>query len=128
MEGSKSSGLENIKGRPLPRFRTILAPLNNVSAEVYISVKRRIWPVKHVTTVAARAQFSEIVNRAAFGKERVTLTRRGKEIVAVVPIEDMKLLEALEDKIDLEEARAALAGATKKGTISWEKLKSELGI
>jgi prevent-host-death family protein len=81
-----------------------------------------------VNTVNARAQFSEIINRAAFGKERVTLTRRGKEIVAVVPIEDVKLLEALEDKLDLEEARAALAEAKKKGTASWEKIKKELGI
>jgi prevent-host-death family protein len=81
-----------------------------------------------VNTVDARAQFSEIINRAAFGKERVTLTRRGKEIVAVVPIEDVKLLEVLEDKIDLEEARAALAEAKKKGTVSWEKLKKELGL
>jgi antitoxin (DNA-binding transcriptional repressor) of toxin-antitoxin stability system len=31
-----------------------------------------------VNTVNARAQFSEIINRAAFGKERVTLTRRGR--------------------------------------------------
>lgn len=84
--------------------------------------------MKQVSTVEARAQFSEIINRAAFGKERVTLTRRGKEIVAVVPIEDMKLLEALEDKIDLEEARAALAEAKKKGTVSWDKIKAELGI
>jgi prevent-host-death family protein len=81
-----------------------------------------------VNTVNARAQFSEIINRAAFGKERVTLTRRGKEIVAVVPIEDVKLLEALEDKIDLEEAREALAEAKKKGTVSWQKFKKELGI
>jgi prevent-host-death family protein len=81
-----------------------------------------------VNTVNARAQFSEIINRAAFGKERVTLTRRGKEIVAVVPIEDVKLLEALEDKIDLEEARAGLAEAKKKGTVSWEKIKKDLGI
>lgn len=81
-----------------------------------------------VNTVNARAQFSEIINRAAFGKERVTLTRRGKEIVAVVPIEDVKLLEALEDKIDLEEARAALAESKRKGTVSWEKIKKELGI
>jgi prevent-host-death family protein len=84
--------------------------------------------MKQVSTVDARAQFSEIINRAAFGKERVTLTRRGKEIVAVVPIEDMKLLEALEDKIDLDEARAALAEAKKKGTVSWDKVKAELGI
>jgi len=82
----------------------------------------------HVNTVNARAQFSDIINRAAFGKERVTLTRRGKEIVAVVPIEDVKLLEALEDKIDLEEARAALAESKKKGTVSWDKIKKELGI
>jgi prevent-host-death family protein len=81
-----------------------------------------------VNTVDARAQFSEIINRAAFGKERMILTRRGKEIVAVVPIEDVKLLEALEDKIDLEEAREALAEAKKKGTISWEKMKKELGL
>lgn len=81
-----------------------------------------------VNTVNARAQFSEIINRAAFGKERVTLTRRGKEIVAVVPIEDVQLLEALEDKIDIEEARAALAEAKKKGTVPWEKIKKELGI
>lgn len=81
-----------------------------------------------VNTVNARAQFSEIINRAAFGKERVTLTRRGKEIVAVVPIEDVKLLEALEDKIDLEEARKALAEVKKKGTVSWQKFKKELGI
>ena len=81
-----------------------------------------------VNTVNARAQFSEIINRAAFGKERVTLTRRGKEIVAVVPIEDVKLLEELEDRIDLDDARAALAESKKKGTVSWEKIKKELGI
>lgn len=81
-----------------------------------------------VNTVNARAQFSDIINRAAFGKERVTLTRRGKEIVAVVPIEDVMLLEALEDKIDLEEARAALADSKKKGTVSWDKIKKELGL
>ena len=81
-----------------------------------------------VNTVDARSQFSEIINRAAFGKERMILTRRGKEIVAVVPIEDVKLLEALEDRIDLEEARAALSESKKKGTVSWEKMKKELGL
>ena len=55
----------------------------------------RVMAMGQVSTVDVRAQFSEIINRAAFAKERVTLTRRGKEIVAVVPIEDVKLLEAL---------------------------------
>jgi prevent-host-death family protein len=95
---------------------------------MYISDITEVKAMGQVNTVNARAQFSEIINRAAFGKERVTLTRRGKEIVAVVPIEDVKLLEALEDKIDLEEARAALAEAKKKGTVSWEKIKKDLGM
>ncbi len=31
-----------------------------------------------VSTVEARDQLSTIINRAAFGKERVVLTRRGR--------------------------------------------------
>jgi prevent-host-death family protein len=81
-----------------------------------------------ISTVKAREQLSTVINRAAFGKERVVLTRRGKEVAAVVPIEDVKLLEELEDRIDLEEARAALAEAKSKGTIPWEKIKANLGL
>jgi len=78
-----------------------------------------------VSTVEARDQLSTIINRAAFGKERVVLTRRGKELAAVVPIEDVKLLEDLEDRLDLEAAREALK---EEGTIPWEKVKAELGL
>jgi prevent-host-death family protein len=81
-----------------------------------------------ISTVKAREQLSTVINRVAFGKERVVLTRRGKEVAAVVPIEDVKLLEELEDRIDLEEARAALAETKSKGTIPWEKIKVDLGL
>jgi prevent-host-death family protein len=81
-----------------------------------------------VSTVNARKQISEVINRAAFGKERMILTRRGKEVAAVVPIEDVKVLEALEDRMDLEEARAALVQAKGKRTVPWSKLKKELGL
>lgn len=53
-----------------------------------------------LSTTAARDSFAEIVDRAAYGKERVVLTRRGRPLVAVVPIEDIELLEALEDEQD----------------------------
>jgi prevent-host-death family protein len=69
-----------------------------------------------LTTIQARAHLSEIINRAALGKESLFLTRRGQRIVAVVPIEDIALLETLEDRIDIRAARAALAKAKKKGT------------
>ncbi len=64
-----------------------------------------------------RDQFSDVINRAAYGKERVVLTRRGKAFVAVVPIEDVELLCELEDRIDLEDARLAIAEAEEKGYI-----------
>ena len=79
-----------------------------------------------VNTVDARAQFSEIINRAAFAKERVTLTRRGKEIVAVVPIEDVNCWKLWKIRSTLEEAREALSEA--KGTQSWDRIKKELGV
>jgi prevent-host-death family protein len=79
-----------------------------------------------VSTVHAREQFSEVINRAAYGKERVVLTRRGKELVAVVPIEDMRLLEALEDRVDVEAAKEALADYALHGGVPWEQVKAEL--
>jgi prevent-host-death family protein len=75
-----------------------------------------------------RHQFAETITRVGFGKERVTLTRHGKAVVALVPIEDLELLEALEDRIDLEKTRAALEEARAEGTLPWEQVKAELGL
>lgn len=44
----------------------------------------------NLSTVEARNQFADLINRVAYGKERVILTRRGKALVAVVPIEDLE--------------------------------------
>ncbi|HZS01681.1 MAG TPA: type II toxin-antitoxin system Phd/YefM family antitoxin [Chloroflexota bacterium] len=81
-----------------------------------------------MSTVQARDQFSELINRAAFGHERIVLTRRGKALVALVPIVDLELLQQLEDRLDLEEARLALAEAAAGDTVAWEQIKAELGL
>jgi prevent-host-death family protein len=73
----------------------------------------------------ARAQFSELTNRVAYGKERVVIHRKGKGLVAVVPVEDLELLEALEDKMDVEDAKKALKA---KGGVAWEKFKAARGL
>jgi len=62
-----------------------------------------------------RQGFADAINRAAFGNERVLLRRRGRAIAAVVPINDLRLLEALENRVDLVEVRTALAQGNKKG-------------
>ena len=46
-----------------------------------------------ISAKEARDHFSEVVNRASFGKERVVVTKNGKPVVAVIPIEDLELLE-----------------------------------
>jgi prevent-host-death family protein len=78
----------------------------------------------------AREEFPEVVNRAAYGKERTIVSRRGKDLAAVIPIEDLRLLERLAeeemDRIDLEAAHAALAEPGEN--ISLEQLKKELGL
>lgn len=76
----------------------------------------------------AREQFATIVNQVAFGGERVRLTRHGKAVAAVVPIEDVELLEDLEDEIDMQLAREALADPENQTTIPWEEVKRDLGL
>jgi len=39
-----------------------------------------------ITTVAARQHFSDLINRVAYGKDRVVLTRRRRPLAAMVPI------------------------------------------
>lgn len=72
-----------------------------------------------------RQNLSDTLNQVAYGKERIVLRRRGKDLAAVVPIEDLALLEQMEDRLDLEAARKALK---EKGTIPWSKLKADLGL
>jgi prevent-host-death family protein len=48
--------------------------------------------VPEVSTFDARKQFSTLVNRVAFGKERIALTRRGRVVAGVVSVHDLARL------------------------------------
>ena len=76
----------------------------------------------------ARSHLAEIANEVAYAGKRAILTRKGKKLVAIVSIEDLETLEAIEDRIDLEDARKALADAKKNGTVSWESIKKKLNL
>lgn len=92
-----------------------------------------------ISTADARDRLAEIVNRAAYGKERVVLSRRGKPLAALVPIEDIQALEALEDQRDAQElqarmaewkqeAEARLAAGEADGAVSLEEVVRRHGI
>ena len=75
----------------------------------------------------AKDSFSDTLNRTAYAKERIVLTRHGKPLAALVPLEDLALLVELEDQADVDAAHAAMAEVEAKGTISWEEFKASLG-
>ena len=79
-----------------------------------------------ISTAAARNEFADVISRASFGKERFVLTRRGKILVAIIPVEDLELLEELEDQMDVAAAKVALAESDER--VSYQDLRRELGL
>ncbi len=65
----------------------------------------------------ARDHLAEIINRVAYGAERIVLTRHGKALVAMVPIEDLEALDRYQDHVDAQLADEA-----------WEEYQREGGV
>ena len=55
-----------------------------------------------VSATDARANFQDLINRAEYKGERIVVQRHGKAVVAIIGLDDLKLLEAIEDAIDSE--------------------------
>lgn len=79
-----------------------------------------------MSTTEARAEFSDLVNRVAYGGERIVLERRGKNVMALVPVDDLELLQKIEDKLDLREVRKRMADGEE--LVPWEDVKAKLGL
>ncbi len=78
-----------------------------------------------VSASDVRAAFADTLNRVAYSGERIVLVRRGKDLAALIPTEDLAFLERLEDELDIRAAEEALKEA---GTLPWERVKAELGL
>jgi prevent-host-death family protein len=78
-----------------------------------------------VSATKLRDELSEYVNLVRYQGERVILERRGRGVAALVSMEDLELIHALEDRIDLKAARKALK---EKGAIPLETIKARLGV
>ena len=79
-----------------------------------------------ISTADARKHFADIVNKVAYGKETVVLTRRGQEIAALVSIDELELLQQIEDYVDIEDAKKALGESG--DNISAEEVWKQLGL
>jgi prevent-host-death family protein len=73
-----------------------------------------------------RNQMADALNRVAYQGERIVLERHGKGVAAIVSMEDLALLEELEDRRDLEEARKSLGEKGKNVPLA--EVKRRLGL
>jgi prevent-host-death family protein len=81
-----------------------------------------------VSVSEARETFAHLVNRVAYRHERVLVTRRGRPIAAIVPIEQVEALERMEDEFDTRMAQEALAELEHTPPIPLEQVERELGL
>ena len=78
-----------------------------------------------ITATQLKNDFADATGQVQHGGRRIVVCRNGKEAFAMVPIADLRLLEALEDKVDLIEAEKSLADP--RASIPWEEAKKEIG-
>lgn len=85
--------------------------------------------MRRVSVVELRQALADVLNRAEYLKERTVIHRRDKAAAAIVPVEDLELLERLvrqeEDRIDRAAARDA---RTEDDYIPYEDVRAEMGM
>ena len=78
-----------------------------------------------ISISAIREHLGDIVSKVLFAGERIRIERNGKPACALVSIEDLEFLEAIEEKIDIEAAKEALA---RDDFVGLDELQKELEL
>ena len=98
----------------------------------FYRTKRTIGTIRKIGVTAittlpisdARDHLADLGNRVSLRGERIVIERRGKNLFALVPVEDLELLERMEDEMDLQAIRDRLS----EPSTTFAKLKKELGL
>lgn len=78
-----------------------------------------------ISILEARKNLADVINSAQYGKERIILTRHGKEVAGIISIDDLNLLEKLEDRLDLQEAIEILEDDHSE-FVDWDDVKDTI--
>src|SRR2546425_394376 len=83
---------------------------------------------KRIPATQARDDLGNIVNRVAFGGERIVLERRGSDVAAIVSMDDLRRLEEFEDEYWTVQAEKALADAKRRRErpVPFEKIERQI--
>lgn len=75
-----------------------------------------------ISASSARQNFSKIIDAVRVAGERILVTQHGRPAAAVIGVEDLELLQLIEDRMDVAEARRRISEPADK--MSLEELRS----
>ena len=81
--------------------------------------------VKTVNIAKAREWFFRVLNGKSLEGNRFIITKRGKAVAAIVPIEDLEIIKQSEENNYVTEANRILSDPNSE-SIPWEEAKKEL--
>jgi len=87
----------------------------------------------HMPVSAFKNAISDTLNQVAYSGQRILLQRHGKNVVALISMEELKIIEEIErieDESDIKEALKVLKKIKRGETelVSWEDAKKELNL
>ena len=69
---------------------------------------------------------SDVAARIQSAGERIPVEKDGETVAVLVPVSDLAVLEALEERLDLLDALDALADYRAHGGVAWADFKPDL--
>ena len=81
-----------------------------------------------VSSREAKNRFGQIAGMVGFAKDRIIITRNGRDFMALISIEDLRLLETLEDFYEAQLVERVRESIKRDGTVSHEGVAKELGL
>ena len=75
--------------------------------------------MKRMDATRARQEFAETINQVAYGQHRVVVSRRGRDLAAIVTMDDLDLLQRCEGGAELKKG-----GGGKGGTANQKRRRA----
>jgi prevent-host-death family protein len=78
----------------------------------------------------ARRTLSDVVSHVAFGGDRVVLSRNGRDLAVIVPMDLYRMMELEEDRLDVAEMHRVKreAAAREEEPVPYEEARKRLGL